>query len=176
MTSRSVTEEIVRSVKLLCCTMEAVTRTEPELTDTAARLRSSTTRLFRLLRRQSLGGLSPSLLSALATVRREGPLPIGALAEEEAIAPPTATKIVDKLCAGGHVERGTDPTDRRVTLVAVTPEGSRLLDDVGARRTAWLTGVLGDLPPSDYDALLASLDVVERIIADASTATPEAHP
>ena len=156
--------------------METVTRTDAELTDTAARLRSSTTRLFRLLRRQSLGGLSPSLLSALATVRREGPLPIGALAEEEAIAPPTATKIVDKLCEAGFVERGTDPNDRRVALVAVTAEGARLLDDVGARRTAWLTGVLHELPPSDYEALLTSLDVVERIIADASTAPTEATP
>lgn len=133
--------------------------------ETAARLRATTTRLFRLMRRHSPAGLSPSLLSALGTVRREGPLPIGALAEVEGIAAPTATKITDKLCTAGYVERRTDPTDRRVSLVAMTADGVALLDRIAARRTAWLTDRLRELPADERAALLTSLDVLEHLIA-----------
>lgn len=148
--------------------MDAMDRTDDELTDAAVRLRFTTTRLFRLLRRQAQGGLSPSLLSALATVRRRGPLPIGTLAEEEGIARPTATKVVDKLSAQGLVERQADPADGRVALVAVTDDGRHLLDDVVARRTVWLTDRLRDLPDDDVRALATSLGVLERLVADAS--------
>lgn len=135
-----------------------------EVVETAARLRSTTTRLFRLMRRHSPAGLSPSQLSALGTVRREGPLPIGALADAEAIAKPTATKITDKLEAAGLVERRTDPTDRRVSLVAMTADGVDLLDRIAARRTAWLTDRLRELPADERAALLTSLDVLEHLI------------
>jgi DNA-binding MarR family transcriptional regulator len=171
---RWVAREIVSSVKLLKGTMDTVA-TSPtdrsphvstdETVETAARLRATTTRLFRLMRRHSPAGLSPSLLSALGTVRREGPLPIGALAEVEGIAAPTATKITDKLCAAGYVERRTDPTDRRVSLVAMTADGVALLDGIAARRTAWLTDRLRELPADERAALLTSLDVLEHLIA-----------
>lgn len=139
--------------------------TTDEITETAARLRTTTTRLFRLMRRHAPGGLSPSQLAALGTVRRSGPLPIGALAEEEGVAAPTATKIVDKLVGADLVERQADPTDRRVSLIAITAAGNDLLDDIGARRTAWLTARLRGLPADELAALLTSLDVLEHLIA-----------
>ena len=134
-----------------------------ELVDTAARLRFAATRLARLLRQQSDSGLTPTQLAALATVARCGPLPIGTLAEEEQVAAPTATKIVDKLHAAGYLDRHPDPSDRRVTRVAVTDSGAALLADLRARRTAWLATRLADLPAEEVARLTDALEVLEHL-------------
>ena len=63
----------------------------------AARLRLSATRLARRLRQEADAGLTPSQLSALAVIEREGPLTLGALADHEKVAPPSITKVVAKL-------------------------------------------------------------------------------
>src|SRR3954462_7167220 len=83
----------------------------------AGRLRLSATRLARQLRQESDAGLSPSQLSALATIERHGTLTLGALADQERVAPPSITKVVAKLEAAGLVERKLDERDRRVAWV-----------------------------------------------------------
>jgi DNA-binding MarR family transcriptional regulator len=145
--------------------MDVMTRDPAELTETAARLRHTSTRLIRAMRRQSVSGLTTSQLTALGTIVRLGPLPIGVLADEEQIGAPTATKLVDKLVRAGYVERHADPGDRRVSLVAATPAGTDLLDDVRARRTAWLTSRLADLPDDEYDALVVAIEVLDHLTA-----------
>ena len=50
--------------------------------EVAARLRLSATRLARLLRHQADVGLTPSQLTTLATIAREGPLTLGTLADD----------------------------------------------------------------------------------------------
>ena len=52
------------------------------------------------------------------------------------IAPRSATEVVDALEAKGLVQRSSDPTDRRATLVSLTPRGLELMDEV--RRTRGL--------------------------------------
>jgi DNA-binding MarR family transcriptional regulator len=131
----------------------------------AARLRLGITRLARILRQQSADGLSPSQLAALATIERSGPMPIGTLAEVEQVAAPTATKVVEKLVAAGLVERVADGDDRRVKRVAVTAEGHRFLTRLRARKTAWLTTRLAELPADDIAALAGAVDVLERLAA-----------
>src|SRR4051794_34738927 len=88
----------------------------PDQVEVAARLRLSATRLARILRQQADLGLTPSQLTALATISREGPLTLGALAETEHVSPPTITKVVEKLEALGFIERHGDPADRRRAL------------------------------------------------------------
>ena len=92
--------------------------------DMAARLRLSATRLARMLRRQADLGPSPSQLTALATIAGEGPLTLGALADIEHVAPPTITKVVEKLEAQGLIERRADVDDRRRSLATATPAGA----------------------------------------------------
>ena len=71
------------------------------------------------------------LLEPLAT--NPGPLPMGALADAAAVAPPTASRMLDGLVKRGIAER-TRPTDgdRRRVAISLTPEGRRL---VAAKRT-----------------------------------------
>ena len=139
------------------------TRQGTDIAETAARLRLSATRLARILRQQSDAHLTPTQISALATLQRCGPIPVGALAEAEQIAAPTATKVVDKLHEAGLVERVGDPTDRRVTLVSTTPLADDLLGEVRARKTAWLATRLAELPPTDLDRIVHALDVLEHL-------------
>lgn len=129
----------------------------------AAHLRISATRLARLLRRQGDTGLSPSQLSALTSVERHGPMTLGRLADHERVAPPSITKVVDKLEERGLVARAPDALDRRVTRVSTTPEGEALLADVRQRKDLWLASRLAQLDPDQRARLDAALDVLDSL-------------
>ena len=135
------------------------------LVDVADRLRLSTTRLARLLRQQSDHDLTPTQLAALATLHRCGPVPVGTLAEVEQVSAPTATKVVGRLHAAGLVAHLPDPTDRRVSVVALTPSGEALLTEIRDRKTAWLTQRLSQLPPNELDRVVDALAVLEHLTA-----------
>jgi DNA-binding MarR family transcriptional regulator len=128
------------------------------------RLRLAIVRTARRLRQEAGTGLSPSLTAALATIEGCGPLTPSELAEREAIKRPAATRIVARLEAEGLVDRATDPTDGRVTLIAVTPAGRELLRRVRRRKNEYLARRLRDLPAADLAALERAADVLERLL------------
>src|SRR5436190_20346664 len=86
-------------------------------TELAARLRLAVNRLARRLRQHADTDISPSQLSALATLTRKGPLTVGDLSAAERVKPPTMTRIVASLGELGLATRTTDPADRRVAQV-----------------------------------------------------------
>jgi DNA-binding MarR family transcriptional regulator len=141
------------------------TGTEPDRTETAARLRVAIARLARGLRHQDEGGVSATLMFSLATIDRDGPLTLGELAALEQVTPPTISNVVAKLEAKGWVERIPDPRDRRVCRVASTKSGRRQLDINRGRRTAWLGERLADLDGRDMARLESALAVLERLAA-----------
>src|SRR5262245_55553743 len=131
----------------------------------AARLRLSATRLARRLRQEADAGLTPSQLSALSVIEREGPLTLGALAEQEKVAPPSITKVVAKLESLGPVARMVDAGDRRFVRVALTEVGRSLLESSRQRKTAWLTGRIRELAPGQREQLAAALDVLDALVS-----------
>lgn len=131
--------------------------------DLAARLRVSVTRLSRRLRQESTTGLSPSQTSALSAVFNHGPLTLGRLAEHEGVAPPSITKVVDKLEADGLVQRTTDPDDKRVTNVAVTDAGRDLVGEIRRRTTTWLAARVLELSSDERARLAGAIDVLEHL-------------
>lgn len=132
----------------------------------AGRLRLSAARLARQLRQQSSVGLTPSQLSALATISRHGPLTLGDLAEHERVSPPTITKIVSKLITAGLVAKAADPDDRRFSVAATTGDGESLLAESRERRDAWLAVRLDELDDDQRTRLDAALDVLEALVED----------
>ncbi len=134
-------------------------------TDSAPRLRLVITRAARLLR-QSVDadtGLSSSLLSALASVDRVGPVTLGDLAATERVQPPSMTRLVTQLEHRGLVLRIIDEHDRRVARVEVTPEGRRLLHRSRTRKNAFLAQWLKSLTVEEMAALDAALPILERL-------------
>src|SRR5690606_1403261 len=65
--------------------------------DELTRLRLAVLRLARRLRQEHAGDLTPSQLSALSCVEREGPLSLRDLAEMERVQPPSISRIVGSL-------------------------------------------------------------------------------
>jgi DNA-binding MarR family transcriptional regulator len=135
----------------------------PEPAELAAQLRLSATRLARRLRQESDSGLTPSQLSALATVERHGSVTLGVLAERERVAPPTVTKVVTKLESDGLLERRIDGHDRRVARVTITAAGSDLLAESRRRKDAWLASRIRALDADERRRLAAALDVLDAL-------------
>ncbi len=134
---------------------------EPDVT----RLRLAIVRLARRQRQQSGIGLTLGLQSTLASVDVHGPLGLGDLAAIEQVAPPTMTRMVNRLEEDGLVTRTTDPEDRRCVRVAMTEEGRAQLAESRRRRDAWLAERLADLDPADRDALARAVEPLERLLA-----------
>jgi DNA-binding MarR family transcriptional regulator len=142
------------------------TATVVDASEVAARLRLSATRLARRLRQQADAGLTPSQLSALAVIDLYGPLTLGSLAEHERVAPPSVTKVVNKLEADGLVLRTTDLADRRITWVTTSAQGAELVAESRRRKTAWLADRIGLLDDDALCRLAAALDVLDALTED----------
>ena len=130
------------------------------------RLRLALLRLARRLRQEHAGDLTPSQLSALSCIEREGPVSLRDLAEMERVQPPSISRIVGALEGEGWVERIADTEDRRVVLITATPMAHRELDRIRRERNAWLAGRLASLDGHQRDAVLAALDGLEALIDD----------
>jgi DNA-binding MarR family transcriptional regulator len=125
-------------------------------------------RMARRLRQESdTGGeTSPTLTAALSTVEREGPLTPSALAEHERIQRPTATRVVARLEAAGLVTRTSDPADRRVARVAITPEGRAQLKRIRSRKNQYLAQRLRVLTPAEQATLADAAALLERLLEE----------
>ena len=134
---------------------------DPEL---AAHLRLVIMRLARQLRSQTVAGLSPSLISALVTIERTGPVTLGRLAALERVKPPSVTRMVAALEKAGLVHREADPQDRRIARLSLTAEGRRTVSRSRTRKTAYLARRLRDLDATDLESLRQALPVLERIL------------
>jgi DNA-binding MarR family transcriptional regulator len=139
-----------------------------------ARLRVAIARLSRRLRRHELAGLTPTQLSALATVERAGPLRLGDLAAAEGIAPSTLTRLVTALEERGYVDRGPVPGDARASTLAITPAGHTVLERIRQESTTVLAESLRTLTSDQLAALAAALPALEQL-ADADPRDPRSR-
>ena len=130
----------------------------------SARLRLAIARTARRLRQEAGTDLSPSLSSALATIERRGPLTPSELAEAERVRRPTATRVVARLEDAGLVERASDPSDGRISLVNASADGRALLRRMRSRKDAYLSRRLRDLEPKEVAALERATEVLERML------------
>jgi DNA-binding MarR family transcriptional regulator len=133
-------------------------------TELAAHLRLVIMRLARQVRSQTVAGLSPSLISALVTIERKGPLTLGQLAALERVKPPSVTRMVAALERAGLVRREPDPVDRRVARLSLTADGKRTVLRSRTRKTAYLARRLRELDDTELASLRQALPVLERIL------------
>ncbi|MFJ1546674.1 MarR family winged helix-turn-helix transcriptional regulator [Streptomyces sp. NPDC088246] len=79
------------------------------------------------------------------------------LAERLGVNPSTAMRMLDRLIAAGLAEREVNPANRRETVLRVTSEGRRLVEDVTAGRRREIAGIVERLAPEQRTALIDAL-------------------
>ncbi len=77
------------------------------------------------------------------------PLPVTRLARMLNQESQSATSLVDRMCAGGLVERVKDPVDRRVVLVQLTGKGNDMFKTLQTTAPAFTDEMFNVLPPDD---------------------------
>lgn len=73
-------------------------------------------------------GFSVSEWRVMASLADGDPISIGELAQVTVTKQPTVTRLLDRMESKGQVERLPHPSDRRITLVRITPQGSRTIE------------------------------------------------
>ncbi len=96
---------------------------EDSLDDLANALVSTGMRFSRVAGRSAGGRRSLISVRVLANLRHGGPLRVGELAAQESVSQPTMTGIVNRLAADGLVERHSDASDARASVIALTESG-----------------------------------------------------
>lgn len=132
--------------------------------DSGARLRAALGRLSRRLRETRAGsGLTPTQISVLFTIVRDGPLPLTVLAEREALNPTMLSRVLGCLCDAGLAQRTVDADDRRVALAAPTAAGRRMRERIQRERSDALAAHLAALRPGERQAILEAIPALEAL-------------
>jgi len=141
--------------------VEAWQRERPDLDVSPLRVLSRISRLAKHLdraRRAAFGAhdLEAWEFDVLAALRRAGPpyvLSPGQLVDRTLVTSGTMTNRIDRLQAGGLVERLPDPSDGRGVRVRLTPAGKARVDAALADLLTHERSILEVLEPADRDRL-----------------------
>ena len=147
--------------------MTSPTATQLDL-DTTARLRAVIGKLSRRLRptpTARAAGLTPTRISVLLTVVREGPIRLSDLANAEGINPTQLSRAVAHLVESGLVERSADEGDRRAAWLTTTAAGRRLTERIRRERTDALKVALEGLAGDEREQILTALTALEHLAA-----------
>ena len=98
--------------------------------------------------------------------RREG-LKQSDLAEALDIQPITLTRLVDRLCDNGLIERRADPSDRRVKRLYLTPAARPLIDRIADRIEELSETVLAGIEPAEVERMLSKLGLARENLKQA---------
>ena len=154
---------------------EAVCSEHSEHSDLCLRLIRLFPRVIRGMRRwqdraapATPAPLSPRHVAALEQLR-DGPITVGELASRLGLTLPTVSCVLAELDRAGFVERHPDPADRRRTIVQITAARATLIGEWldGAARP--LARVLDKLDPSEQQAFLKAMDLLEAELRDQDT-------
>jgi DNA-binding MarR family transcriptional regulator len=134
--------------------------------DTASRLRVAIGRLSRRLRTTAAGsaaGLTPTRISVLLTVVRQGPIRLSELAVAESLNPTMLSRVIADLADAGLVARISDDGDRRAAWAEATEKGRKLAQRMRRERTDAVNEAMAELTPTDRHLLEMALPALEQL-------------
>jgi DNA-binding MarR family transcriptional regulator len=134
----------------------------------AAELRALISKLKRRLREQANpGDLTPSQVSVLLRLEREGPTTMSNLARAEGMRPQSMGAAVAPLEAAGFVSGAPDPHDGRQTILSLTDTCREWIKEGRAARQDWLFRTIqARLSAQEQEKLAASIDLLKRFVDD----------
>ncbi len=107
--------------------------------------------------------MTPTRISVLLTVNRDGPIRLSELAAAESLNPTMLSRIVSGLVEQGLLERNSDADDRRAAWVNATLAGRRLAKHIRGERTDAINAALGGLSVEHRDCLERALPALEAL-------------
>jgi len=140
----------------------------PRAAALAAELRALIGKLKRRLREQSgAGDLTPSQISVLLRLEKEGPATTSGLARAEGMRPQSMAAIVAALDSAGLIGGAPDPADGRQTLLSLTDGCRQWIQQGRAARQDWLARTLhARLSLEEMDILAAAAGLLKRLAED----------
>ena len=136
--------------------------------DLAQDLRALFGKLKRRLREQAhVGDLTPSQVSVLLRLEKDGPATASSLARSEGMRPQSMGAVIAALESASLVRGAPDPTDGRQTLLALTDACRQWIEEGRAARQDWLTRTLqARLSPGEQDKLAEAVGLLKRLVDD----------
>lgn len=116
-------------------------------------------------------GLTFSRLRLLETLHCQGPAKMKTLADGLNLSARNITTVADSLEADGLVRRVAHPTDRRATLLELTPSGLAEAEEALGPRLAQISRLFDELSPSARTALRHALTTLVTAMESETCAT-----
>ncbi len=113
------------------------------------------------------GDLTPSQVSVLLRLEKNGPATAAALARAEGMRSQSMGPVIAALEGAGLVSGAPDPNDGRQTLISLTEACRKWAREGRAARQDWLTRTIqARLSPREQDELSASVELLKRLVED----------
>lgn len=134
----------------------------------AADIRTVWGKLKRRLREHGGGhDFTPSQVSVLLRLEKDGSATVSSLARAESMRPQSMRAVVIPLQEAGLVSGAPDPSDGRQTLMSLTPKCLKRIREGRAAKQDWLTRTISEkFSPHEQEKLQAALKLLTRLVED----------
>jgi DNA-binding MarR family transcriptional regulator len=112
-------------------------------------------------------GITRAQWAVLAKVERFEGLKQSELAEQMEMQPITLTRLIDRLCDNGWIERRSDDSDRRVNRLYLRKAAKPLLAKLTGLKTELTETALDGISATDANRLLAQLEAIKENVRNA---------
>lgn len=119
-------------------------------------------------------GMTRAQWQVLSRLERSEGLKQAELAEMLDLQPITLTRLVDRLCANGLIERRADPDDRRAKRLFLTDEARPLMDRLAVFGEELMAEVLAGIDDGEVKLLLSKLGRAKENLREAIQKSSEA--
>jgi MarR family transcriptional regulator, transcriptional regulator for hemolysin len=112
-------------------------------------------------------GITRAQWAVLAKVERTEGMKQTELAEQMEMQPITLTRLIDKLCDNGWIERRGDETDRRVNRLYLKDAAKPLLAKLARLKSELTATALDGITPDDAQRLMTQLEDIKENVRSA---------
>ena len=112
-------------------------------------------------------GITRAQWAVLAKVERSEGMKQTELAEQLEMQPITLTRLIDKLCDNGWIERRGDENDRRVNRLYLRKAARPLLGKLAGLKSEITATALEGLSPVDAERLVVQLESIKENVRNA---------
>jgi DNA-binding MarR family transcriptional regulator len=118
-------------------------------------------------RQASRYGITRAQWAVLAKIERFEGMKQTELAEQMEMQPITLTRLIDRLCDNGWIERRSDDSDRRVNRLYLRKAAKPLLTKLAGLKSELTATALEGITPSDANRLLGQLETIKENVRNA---------